>query len=117
MNQNEHVECQDGKEDEKDEDPSRKEISCQIKSESSFPQKHNVTFMLTDSEKRNEPRSGGKIQFIKTDVNPGVGLKMTSTRSEITRPSLTPCPQSYDVSFKLSEQEKRQNKLLSERYL
>ena len=48
--------------------------------------------------------------------NPGVGLQMTSSRQSLyernfARVSDTPSPQSYNVEFKLSDREKRQNKL------
>lgn len=53
--------------------------------------------------------------------NPGVGLQMTSRRTFYDERSLvnnmTPGPQSYDVQFKLSDREKRQNELLSRRYV
>lgn len=51
------------------------------------------------------------------NYNPGVGLQMTSSRQSIhERKSDTPSPQSYNVEFKLSDREKRQNKLISQRY-
>ncbi len=51
--------------------------------------------------------------------NPGVGLQMTSRRSiiHVNKMDETPGPQSYDVEFKLTDREKRQNELLSRRYV
>jgi hypothetical protein len=52
--------------------------------------------------------------------NPGVGLQMTSPRTfhdeHTLLSNMTPGPQSYDIQFKLSDREKRQNELLSRRY-
>ena len=52
--------------------------------------------------------------------NPGVGLQMTSPRTFYDERTLvnkmTPGPQTYDVQFKLSDREKRQNDLISRRY-
>ena len=53
--------------------------------------------------------------------NPGVGLRMTSRRNTFQEQNSTYCmsspgPQSYDVQFKLTEREKRQNELMSHRY-
>ena len=54
--------------------------------------------------------------------NPGVGLRMTSRRTNIHEQSNhyhncnIPGPQSYDIQFKLTDRERRQNELLSRRY-
>lgn len=53
--------------------------------------------------------------------NPGVGLRMTSRRNTFQQQNsiycmTTPGPQTYDVQFKLTEREKRQNELMSHRY-
>lgn len=58
---------------------------------------------------------------VKAKNNPGVGLQMTSPRTflpgaESNSIKLTPGPQAYDVRFKLTDREKRQNELLSRRY-
>lgn len=48
--------------------------------------------------------------------NPGVGLKMTAARiSEVPEPD-GPGPQHYDVSRGMTEREKAQNELISQRY-
>lgn len=125
MNWNENVQSyKDGKETEHHDEQhsTNQELSDAMESaETSFPRKHTVNLILSDQERSNKARyidSNCELRSIKTDVNPGIGLKMTSQRSQITKPStcMTPCPQTYDISYKLSEQEKRQNKLLSDRY-
>ena len=55
------------------------------------------------------------------NYNSGVGLQMTSTRQSICYEQCkknkdTPSPQSYNVEFKLTDREKRQNALISRRY-
>ena len=57
------------------------------------------------------------------NYNSGVGLQMTSTRqsihfrnNNINKTKDTPSPQSYNVEFKLTDREKRQNALISRRY-
>ena len=50
--------------------------------------------------------------------NPGVGLQMTSQRNGniINNKNITPGPSQYDIKYKLSNLEKKQNELLSHRY-
>jgi hypothetical protein len=54
------------------------------------------------------------------NYNPGVGLQMTSRRTfheyDNNSNNSTPGPQAYDVQFKLTDREKRQNELISRRY-
>ncbi len=48
--------------------------------------------------------------------NPGIGFHMTSSRIHAPEISQGPSPQCYDVRFKLTEREKFQNELISQRY-
>ena len=48
--------------------------------------------------------------------NPGIGLKMTGSRIQKQNESIGPGPHGYNVSFRLTDREKFQNELLSQRY-
>ena len=85
----------------------------------SFSNKSKIIKIMSDQLNKNKDDVIDlkfERQSMKKGLNPGIGLRMTSQRCKLVRPNSNTCPQSYDVSYKLSAQERRQNKLLSERH-
>jgi hypothetical protein len=104
---------------------SRRDSSCDWKKMSSNPISSNTTSLSQQDQYKQlnlecYGKGGGdvagNIDYKKSGANPGLGFQMTSPRFKSGIASASNVPY-YDVEFKLSDREKRQNEILSRRYM
>ena len=101
--------------------------ACRIKqedekSETTTPPCYGIIYSL--SERENCQNALISQRYINNDWNnlrrvgnPGIGLRMTASRIRQEDEKSGTTPHCYDISYSLSEREKYQNALISQRYI